>query len=148
MKPLSRALISLGIVLLATSVYARNVKYLLPINAALQNKDAEERPTGDKKFFFGKEESPAIATQLRNDSAYGKASIRNRSDEDACNRAFLSALVALERRAKQLGGNAVVNITSFFKKGAETSSATEFECHAGASAGVGLRGDIVVLKLH
>jgi uncharacterized protein YbjQ (UPF0145 family) len=52
-------------------------------------------------------------------------------------------MVALEKRAKQLGANAVVNIVSYYKR-VEMSSTTEFECHAGALiAGVALKGDFV-----
>ena len=52
-------------------------------------------------------------------------------------------MVALERRAQQLGANAVVNIVSYYKKDV-MSSTTEFECHAGAIiAGVALKGDFV-----
>jgi hypothetical protein len=44
--------------------------------------------------------------------------------------------------AKQLGANAVVNIASYFKNNT-LSSATEFECHAGVSAHVMLKGEFV-----
>jgi len=56
---------------------------------------------------------------------------------------FLSAMIQLEKRAKQLGANAVVNIVSYYQKNI-MSSPTEFECHAGAiMAGVALRGEFV-----
>ncbi len=52
-------------------------------------------------------------------------------------------MIALQKRAKQLGANAVVNIISYYKK-VPMSSTTEFECHAGAIiAGVALKGDFV-----
>lgn len=124
------------------SVNARNVKYLLPINAAMEATDIEGKPDGSVKFFFGAEETPKILVKLGSDAPYRTSTTRRTSDDQACKRAFLSALVALEKRAKQLGANAVVNIISYFRK-SETSSTTEFECHAGASAGVGLRGDLV-----
>ncbi|HEX2930213.1 MAG TPA: excinuclease ATPase subunit, partial [Candidatus Binatia bacterium] len=60
-----------------------------------------------------------------------------------CNWVFLSAMIALEKRAQQLGANAVVNIVSYYQK-VIMSSPTEFECHAGAViAGVALKGDFV-----
>jgi uncharacterized protein YbjQ (UPF0145 family) len=80
--------------------------------------------------------------KLGSDEPYGKSTTHGKSDKEACNQAFRSALSALERRAKQVGANAVVNITSYFRK-EQTTSTTEFECHAGASAGIGLRGDFV-----
>jgi len=52
-------------------------------------------------------------------------------------------MVALEKRAQQMGANAVINIVSYYDKKV-ISSATEFECHAGAiMAGVALKGDFV-----
>ena len=55
---------------------------------------------------------------------------------------FLSAMMQLEKRAKELGANAVVNIVSFYQKNV-VLSATEFECHAGA---VALKGDFVKIE--
>ena len=55
-------------------------------------------------------------------------------------------MIQLEKRAKQLGANAVVNIVSFYQKNV-MSSPTEFECHAGAViAGVALKGDFVKVE--
>jgi uncharacterized protein YbjQ (UPF0145 family) len=49
----------------------------------------------------------------------------------------------LEKRARELGANAVVNIASNYKN-VEFSSDSEFECHAGAiMAGVALKGEFV-----
>lgn len=63
---------------------------------------------------------------------------------EACNVAFLAALIDFEQRAKKAGANAVVNIVSYYKN-VEMASATEFECHAGAAAHAILRGDLVKL---
>ena len=76
----------------------------------------------------------------------GVVMIFGKSDEKACNWAFLSAMVALQKRAQQLGANAVVNIVSYYKKEV-MSSASQFECHAGALiAGVALKGDFVKIS--
>jgi uncharacterized protein YbjQ (UPF0145 family) len=59
---------------------------------------------------------------------------------------MLSALIELRANALEQGGNAVVNIVSYYKK-VPFSSPTEYECHAGAFvAGVALKGTIVKLK--
>jgi hypothetical protein len=81
-----------------------------------------DRPTGSVKFFFGNQASPQILTKLE-------------------------SYVAAPKNAKQLGANAVVNIASYYKKDT-LSSATEFECHAGASAHVMLRGEFVKIPDH
>jgi hypothetical protein len=55
--------------------------------------------------------------------------------------AFLLGLADGQKRAKKLSANAAVNIISYYKK-VDMASATEFECHAGPSAHVFLKGDL------
>jgi len=122
---------------------ARDTKYLLPIAAALEAQDAKNRLDGSVKFFFGNQETPKVLAKLSTDVTNLKTNAVGKSDEKACNWVFLSAMIQLEKRAKQLGANAVVNIVSYYQKQV-MSSATEFECHAGAViAGVALRGEFV-----
>ena|ERR1043166_7757352 len=123
--------------------YARDTKYLLPINSAMEVKDAQDKLDGSIKFFFGTQKYPTVITKFGNFVSNRKTNSFGKPDEKACNWAFLSALVAFENRAKQLGGNAVVNLVSYYQKN-EMASTTEFECHAGAViAGVALKGDVV-----
>ena len=122
---------------------ARDTKYLLPIAAGLEVKDAKDKLDGSIKFFFGNQGTPAVLTKLGTDVTNQKTSSVGKSDEKACNWVFLSAMIQLDKRAKQLGANAVVNIVSYYQKNV-MSSPTEFECHAGAViAGVALKGDFV-----
>lgn len=125
------------------TVHARDTKYLLPITTVLEVRDAQDKLDGSIEFFFGSQPTPPILARLGSDVSNRKTNAVGKSDEKACNWAFLSAMVALEKRAKQLGANAVINIVSYYKKDA-MSSTTEFECHAGAViAGVALKGDFV-----
>jgi uncharacterized protein YbjQ (UPF0145 family) len=143
MKNFTISITVLGVLLGAIRAYARDTKHILPIAAAMATKDAEEKLEGSVKFFFGKREHPKVITNLGSDVSNRKTNAFGKSDEKACNWAFLSAMIALERRAKQLGANAVVNIVSYYQR-IEMSSTTEFECHAGAViAGVALKGDFV-----
>ena len=138
-----RLILVAGVLVTVYPVQARDTKYLLPIKAALEVKDAEEKLDGSIKFYFGNQETPKIVSKLGTDVSNRKTNAFGKSDEKACNWAFLSAMIALERRAKQLGANAVVNIVSYYQK-IEMSSTTDFECHAGAViAGVALKGDFV-----
>ena len=122
---------------------ARNDKFLLPIKAALESTEAREKPDGSVKFFFGKQPTPAIVTNLGNVTPHGRASTRRTDDVKACNAAFLAAaLVDFQKRAKMAGADGVINIVSYYKN-VEMASPTEFECHAGAAAHAVLRGDLV-----
>jgi len=133
---------SIVVFLTAWPALARNDKYLLPISAALQSKDAQESPDGSVKFFFANQETPEISMKLGSGSTHQRSTTRPSEDARSCNVAFLKALVALQKNAKQLGANAVVNISSYYKNDT-LSSTTEFECHAGISAHVMLKGDFV-----
>ena len=124
-------------------LHARDTRHLLPIAAAMETKDAQDKLDGSVKFFFGDQAAAQVLTKLGSDVANRKTNAFGKSDEKACNWAFLSALVALEKRAQQLGANAVINVVSYYNKKV-MSSTTEFECHAGAViAGVVLKGDFV-----
>ena len=70
----------------------------------------------------------------------------NKSDEAACQIAFLSALISLQSRTRALGGDAVVDVRSITKHN-DLTSATQYRCLAGAFvANVALEGRIVKLK--
>ena len=123
--------------------HARDSKLMFPVAPALEAKDAKEKLDGTVKFYFGNQETPKILTKLGTDVTNQKTNSVGKSDERACNWVFLSAMIQLDKRAKQLGANAVVNIVSYYQKSV-MSSPTEFECHAGnIIAGVALRGEFV-----
>ena len=143
MKRITCSIIFLALALsVACAAHARDDKYMLPIAAALESTDARDKPDGSVKFFFGKQATPAVVTNLGNARPHGKVNTRRADDVKACNAAFLAALVDFQKRAKKAGANAVVNIISYYKS-VEMTSTTEFECHAGAAAHAILRGDLV-----
>ncbi|MBP0597846.1 excinuclease ATPase subunit [Herbaspirillum sp. LeCh32-8] len=146
MKKTSLVLAAAVLALSSLSAQARDTKHLLSIEEAQAMKDKEGVLDGSVKFYFAGQSTPAVATKLSTDVTNQKTNAVGKSDEEACKWVFLSALVQLQKKAQQLGGNAVVNIVSYYKKN-EMASATQFECHAGATiAGVALKGDIVKLK--
>ncbi|MCL2310766.1 MAG: excinuclease ATPase subunit [Proteobacteria bacterium] len=136
--------------LCAAGVQARDDKHLLPIKDALElgkKQEGKWHLDEDIAFYFGDQSHPAVdATLVKGVITNKKTNAANKSDEEACNFAMLSALIQLQERARSEGGNAVINIESYFKK-ISFKSKDQFECHAGAiMAGVALRGDVVKLK--
>jgi hypothetical protein len=132
--------------LLAFSVaHARDTALKLPIKDAMATEAAKSQLGTDVKFFFGSEAHPAPKTTLGTYTSNKKTNFANKSDKEGCEWVFLSAMVPLKQRALAEGGNAVINIQSYYKKN-EFSSPTEYECHAGAFVGgVALRGTVVKL---
>ena len=135
-----------GLLFIASRVNARDDKLLLPIADVLNGPDAQKKLDSSIKFFFGNQPHPKIITNFQSDVTNLKTNAFNKTDQRACEWVFLSALLALEKRAKQLGANAVVNIISYYRK-VPMSSDTQYECHAGTlMAGVALKGDFVKIE--
>lgn len=129
----------------SSSIFARDTKHLLPIDDALNTPAAKEKLSPSVAFYFGKQTHPPVAQTLGEYTANRKTNAVNKSDRQACEWVFLSALLALHDRAVQEGGNAVINIKSYYKKN-EFVSDSEYECHAGGIiAGVALKGTVVKL---
>ena len=145
---MKKLILSIAMIAAASSVpaQARDTKMMMPLAAAMSANDAQTRLGDTVKFYFGKQTTPAIATRLGSDKTSQKTNSFGKSAETSCNWAFLSAMLRLQARAKELGADAVVNIVSNYKN-EEMSSETDFECHDGAMmSGVALKGEFVKLK--
>lgn len=130
---------SLLLLAIGSAAAARDTRLLLPIEDAIKQ-GREQGVIGDDIVFrFGKGNRGGYGKTIGNDVTNRKTNALNKSDVEACNWVFLSALKSLEDGARGVNAKAVVEIVSYFKK-REFSSATEFECHAGTiMAGVALK---------
>jgi uncharacterized protein YbjQ (UPF0145 family) len=133
--------------LCVSGAQARNVVYYLSAKEAVETGKAQGVLSGEVNFYFGSQSYPAVEETLtKGVVAKKKSNMSERSDEEACNRAMLAALNQLQERANREGGNAVINIESYYKKRGFKSD-EKVECHAGSfSSGVALKGDVVKLK--
>ena len=130
--------------MLAGNAHARDTKRMYAIADALDSSHAQGI-TSDIQLFFGEQSHPSVARRFGNFMSNKKSSGIGRSDSSVCYRAFASAMLQFQERARREGGNAVVNLTSYYKKN-HISSTTEFECGSGAvMSGVTFRGDVVRL---
>lgn len=127
---------------LSLSAWARDSKYVLPIAQVLSMPEAKGRLDANIRLHFGPQKGPA--GESRGEAVVNpKTNAATKGDETACRWVMLTALAELQERAKALGATDVVGIESYYKK-VSFSSATEYECHAGAvMAGVALRGQFV-----
>ncbi len=139
-------LVSLLFALSCMEVAARDTQHMLPIDVALNSSEAQEKLNQGIQFYFGYQKHGQVMKKMGNFQSNKKANAFGKSDEEACNRAFLSAMLSFQDRAVREGANAVVNIRSYYKKN-EVISEVEFECGAGGlMAGVTFTGDVVQLK--
>ena len=140
------AFVCIAAIAAATSSYARDDRLKFPVDAALsKGQSYKEKIDPSIKLYFGSQKTPAVAKKIGEWTSNKKTNAANKSDQEACELAFLSAVVSLQDRARREGGNAVVNITSVYKN-EPFKSPKEYMCGAGTfMAGVALRGTVVTL---
>lgn len=140
--------LKIGLILIAIffaiDANARDTRHRYPISDVMNNSEYAQRLQG-VKFYFGDQPYPASERNFGEWKTNKKTNAFNKTDEFACQWAMLSALLSLHKRALDLGGNAVIGITSNYKN--QVFSSEEFyECGAGAlMAGVAFKGIIVKL---
>src|SRR6267378_501739 len=146
MKQAVAGLVSLVALAVALPAAARDDRLKFPVDAALaKGQNYKEKIDPQVKLYFGKPSKLKVAKTIGEWTSNKKTNAFNKSDQEACDIAFISAAVSLQQRAKQEGGNAVVNIHSVYKND-KFESPTEYLCGAGATmAGVALRGTVVTL---
>ena len=146
LRVMSLMLAILSTLSVANYVYARNTLHNLKIEEALEIGRDRGVILDNVRLFFAGQQHPAVDKTYGEFGTNKKTNAFNKSDEKACQWVFFSAIKSLQERALKEGGNAVINIISNYK-GNEFSSATEFQCGAGALiAGVALKGTVVKLK--
>ena len=132
--------------LAAPETGARDTKTMYPIADALNSAEAKAQLDPGIKFYFGDSAHPPVEKSLGVYQSNKKTRGVGRSDKEACEWTFLSAMLSFQARAKELGGNAVIKIESYYRRVA-VPSATEYECGSGAlMSGVTFRGEVVKLK--
>ncbi|HZP13257.1 MAG TPA: hypothetical protein VFB36_12635 [Nevskiaceae bacterium] len=138
----------IGLVLAAVSIPAsagRDERLFFPIEDVYANDDLKLKISPEVKLFFGKQTYPDPEQSYGVFTANRKTNFLNKSDKEACEIAFVSAVVALQERAQKEGGNAVVGIRNVYRKDNFVSE-TEYECGAGnVIGGVALQGEVVKL---
>jgi hypothetical protein len=142
MTSLSRpALLALALAALACgTAVARDTKYMVPLKDVLDMPEAKAKLDGSVKFYLKGQSSPKVLERFGEDVSNKKANGVGHEDLDGCKRAALSALIAFQDSARRHNANAVVDLVSYYKR-AESASATDVECHAGAVViGVALKG--------
>ncbi|SRR5581483_100643 len=145
MTPRGLALAAL-LALAATPVIARDDRLALPLEAALaKGQQYHDKIDPQIKLYFGSQPTPPVAKTIGQWTSNKKTNAFGKNDQEACEIAFIGAVISLQQRAKLEGGNAVINIVSVYKN-SRFESPTEYPCGAGAlMAGVALRGTVVTL---
>jgi uncharacterized protein YbjQ (UPF0145 family) len=140
---MKKMLIVAALMAASFSASAADQMIKFPIAGAMAVNDAQSRLGDTVKFYFADQPTPPVLSKITSDKTSQRTNGFGKSAEKACNWVFLSAMLALQKRAHEVGANAVINIVSNYKD-VEMASQTEFECADGAiMAGVALKGDFV-----
>jgi len=137
----------IALTLCASGAQARNDMQTFPIQSVLDLGKAQGKLDDDIQFYFSDQPHVAVETVLSSGVVTNKKTNSvNKSDVEACNWTMLSALMELQSRARRDGGNAVINIKSYYKKKI-FESRDLYECACGGLMnGVALTGDVVRVK--
>ncbi|MGB2553598.1 excinuclease ABC subunit A [Campylobacter sp. MOP51] len=130
----------IAVLFLSLNLSARDDVLYFSINEVLKSPKAAEVLNKDIKLSFGSGTKGKILQKGLTSNK--KTNAFNKSDKEACEWAFLSAIKTFQERAVKEGGTRVINLTGYYKK-QPFDSKTQFQCGAGAlMAGVTLKGDI------
>ena len=139
-------LIAIMNILLIPSAVARDDIGSYSINEVLSLEKSKSALGNDINFYFGEQKHAKVEKNFGTFKTNKKTNAFNKTDKEACQWVFLSAMVSLRDRAAREGGNAVINIKSNYKNNLTSSNET-FQCGSGAIiAGVALVGTVVKLK--
>lgn len=134
-----------AILFIASDSTARSDTVDYPWRSAVETRLGKERLLNMPYYFIG-QKHPAVKTDFGVYTSNRKTNAFNKTDQEACNVAFLSALISLQERANKLGADAVIDIRSITKH-KNMESADKYRCVVGRIIShVGLSGKMVKFK--
>lgn len=96
-------------------------------------------------LYFGNQLYPNVSS--RNGTFYFTRRVNRmfKAVDTTCRSAALAAILDLQKRARDIGANAVVNITSYYNQ--HPLSGEKYQCHVGPlSAEVTLKGSLAIIN--
>jgi uncharacterized protein YbjQ (UPF0145 family) len=136
---------TLAVLSLPSAAGARTTFHDLSVEEAAKSERGQAKLL-DVPFHMAGQPHGKIAREFGVFTSNKRTNAFNKSDEEACSIAFLSAIISLQNRAKKLGANAVIDIKSITKHN-DLESATSYRCAAGGViANVALTGRVVNLE--
>jgi uncharacterized protein YbjQ (UPF0145 family) len=145
MTRLATFTLAIALIGLAAPVGARDTFHDLDVEQAVEEGSGREN-LRDLPFYMKGQKHPAVLKEIGDATSNRRTNAFNKSDEKACQIAFLSAIIALQAKAQDMGGDAVVEIRSITKHN-DLESATQYRCVAGnVVANVALEGRVVKFK--
>ncbi len=131
-----------SVFLFTFTAQARNDVMPYDVKTILASPEAKENLL-DVPLYFGSNETPPVKETFGEVTTNKKTNAFMKSDEKACQWVIISALKALQARAKKEGMDAVTNVYSVYYDN-EFRNGSQLECGAGTvMAGTTLKGTLV-----
>ncbi len=129
----------------ATPVFAKDNWHKLSVKEAINSDLGKEKLNSDIKFYMKGQKHPKVKKKFGEYKANKRTNGFGKSAQQACGRAFVSALMAFQDRAVREGGNAVIDIYTITKD-KKFESAEEYSCiKGGFTTNVALKGTVVTI---
>jgi uncharacterized protein YbjQ (UPF0145 family) len=135
-------LCGLVLVLAASTAQARSTFHDLEVKHATESEIGQVKLL-DVPFYMMGQKHPKAGRDFGEFKSNKRTNALNKTDQAACEIAFLSAIISLQNRALKLGADAVIDIRSITKHN-DLESSTNYRCAAGnVVANVVLTGRVV-----
>ncbi|SDZ74663.1 hypothetical protein SAMN05660420_00091 [Desulfuromusa kysingii] len=120
--------------------------YKFSAQEAMDSSLGNDKLRPEIRLYMKGQKHPGIVKKMGEYKANKRTNGFGKSAQQVCERAFISALMALQDRAVREGGNAVIDIYTITKN-IEFESATEYSCIKGGVVGnVALMGTVAKIK--
>lgn len=107
-------------------------------------KDSYTKASDGVSFYFGGDMHPPALSSYGNIKSYGKTNAFAKDPQQSCCWVLMSRLQDMGAKAKKLGGNAVINISSYNTDKQTSDSSETFNCSNGfLMSATGLSGEVV-----
>jgi len=134
-----------AILFYAPSVHAADQWFEFPAAQAITSPLGQEKLLPNIPVFMKGQSHPGVVKKFGEFKSNQRSSKFGKSVQEACDTAFLSGLIALQKRAEREGGNAVVDIYTITKN-QKYESPKNYKCIAGSMiSNVALMGTVVKL---
>lgn len=131
--------------LLSTPVLAKDNWHQLSVEDAKNSALGQEKLRPEIKIYMKGQKHSKVKKMIGEYSTNKRTNGFGKSAQQACDRAFISALMALQDRAVKEGGNAVIDIYTITKD-KTFESAKEYSCiKGGFVTNVALKGTVATL---
>lgn len=131
---------------LVTQVKAADNWHQFSAQEAIDSSLGQDKLRTEISLYMKGQQHPAVSKKLGEYKANKRTNGFGKSAQQVCERAFISALMALQDRASKEGGNAVIDIYTITRD-KKFESATKYSCIKGGIVGnVALMGTVAKIS--